>query len=94
MNKRDALNEIFDLESLEGEDAPLFADGFDDALIGVDDKTFRAVYSIEKIIDILVKEGASYEEAVEHFDFNIAGSYVGKMTPIYVRTQAIEEYIS
>jgi len=25
-----------------------------------------------------------YAEAMEHFDFNIAGSYVGEQTPIFM----------
>ena len=26
----------------------------------------------------------SYEDAIEHFEYNIAGSYVGEKTPMYV----------
>jgi len=26
----------------------------------------------------------SHEDAIEHFDYNIAGSYVGDKTPIFV----------
>jgi hypothetical protein len=29
-------------------------------------------------------EDMSYEDAVEHFEYNIAGSYVGEKTPVYV----------
>jgi hypothetical protein len=28
----------------------------------------------------------TYEEAVEYFDFNIAGSYMGEYTPLYLET--------
>jgi hypothetical protein len=42
------------------------------------------VYSVKKIIAILVSEGMSEEDAMEHFYFNIAGSYMGEKTPIYV----------
>ena len=63
----------------------LLADGFDDAVTGV---TFgvvpRAVYSVNKCLDILVEEGMSMEEAVEHFEYNVAGSYVGEKTPVWV----------
>ena len=31
-----------------------------------------------------MKEGMDYAEAMEHFDFNIAGSYVGEQTPIFI----------
>ena len=63
----------------------LLADGFDDAIIGISSGSSpKAVYSVNMVIEILMKEGMSQEEAIEHFDFNIAGSYVGEKTPIFV----------
>ena len=68
---------------LEDEEC-LLADGFNDAVIGiVYGLEPKAVYSVRKIVDILM-EDMSYEDAIEHFEFNIAGSYVGEKTPIYV----------
>ena len=64
-------------------DHTLKADGFDDAIIGVDSKQ-RVVYSIEKILEILQKDDMSQEDALEHFYYNIEGSYVGDYTPIYI----------
>ena len=61
----------------------LKADGFDDAIIGIDDKSMRLIYSIAKCINILVAQGMSYEEAQEYFEFNTQGSYVGEKTPIW-----------
>jgi hypothetical protein len=65
----------------------LLADGLDDALIGMtDDSPHRAVYSVRKILDILiVRDGMSEPEAVEFYEFNIAGAYVGEHTPVYVQ---------
>jgi len=63
----------------------LLADGFNDAIIGISTcQTPKAVYSVNKIIEILIKEGMSHEDSIEHFYFNIAGSYVGEKTPIFV----------
>ena len=59
------------------------ADGFDEAIIGVDEKDMRLIYSVSKCIDILKKDGMNYDEAIEFFDFNISGSYVGEKTPIW-----------
>ena len=63
----------------------LLADGFDDAITGV---TFgvvpKAVYSVTKCLDILVEEGMTMEDAIEHFEYNVAGSYVGEKTPVWV----------
>ena len=61
----------------------LTADGFDDAVIGIDDKTMRVIYSVTKCIEILMTEmGMGMEEAVEFFEFNVKGSELGEKTPI------------
>ena len=68
---------------LEDEEC-LTADGFDAAVIGIlYGFEPKAVYSVRKIVDILM-EDMSYEDAIEHFEYNIAGSYVGEKTPVYV----------
>jgi len=36
------------------------------------------------MIEILMKEDMSREEAVEHLDYNVVGSYVGEKTPQYI----------
>ena len=67
---------------------PLRADGFNQAIIGNEYKTNRVVYSIERMLQILIdRDGMSMEEAIEFFDFNIGGAYVGEMTPMYVWTE-------
>jgi len=60
----------------------LKADGFDDAVIGVDESKMRLIYSVKKCIEILSKE-MSEDEATEYFYFNVCGSYVGEKTPIW-----------
>ena len=64
------------------EDEVLIADGFDDAIIGIDSNSMRLIYSVSKCIEILSKD-MDEEEAVEYFDFNVRGSYVGEKTPIW-----------
>jgi len=64
------------------EDEVLVADGFDDAIIGIDSNSMRLIYSVSKCIEILSKD-MDEEEAVEYFDFNVRGSYVGEKTPIW-----------
>lgn len=70
---------------LEDEEC-LVADGFDDAVIGISfGANPVAVYSVQKIIDILVEgDEMDVSDAIEHFEYNIAGSYLGEKTPIYV----------
>lgn len=63
----------------------LIADGFDEAIIGVCEdfnSPVRLIYSVQKCLDILVKD-MSYEDALEYFNFNVRGSYVGEQTPIW-----------
>lgn len=61
----------------------LSADGFDDAIIGVDSLSMRLIYSVEKCIECLMKDGMSDEEAIEYFEYNTRGAYVGEKTPIW-----------
>ena len=57
-----------------------------EAFLGVtDDDPPRAVYSEEKILDVLVKrDKMAYEDALDFFEFNIRGAYMGERTPIYI----------
>jgi len=60
----------------------LSADGFDEAVIGLDYHSRRLIYSIPKCIEILCRD-MNEEDATEYFYFNTAGSYVGEKTPIW-----------
>lgn len=60
----------------------LKADGFDDAIIGVDENSMRLIYSVSKCIEILMND-MNREDAVEYFYYNIHGSYLGEKTPIW-----------
>lgn len=65
----------------------LLLDGFDDAILGVAEGCSRrplVIYDRRRCIEILVKQGATFEEAEEHFEFNVAGSYVGENTPLFL----------
>lgn len=74
------LSELYDMYPDENF---LKMDGFDDAVLGVEDRTMRLVYSKSKIMRQLIKS-MDYETAMEHFDYNIAGAWVGDHTPIIV----------
>jgi len=83
MNIRDQILEDY------GEDAEtmLFADGFDDAIVGVGNVfggKLCAIYDTDLVLKQCMKDGMEYDEALEFFDFNIAGAYVGEQTPIFI----------
>ena len=65
----------------------LKADGFDEAILGVVQRMgIQAIcYDQDKVIDILMEDGMTYEEAVEYFEFNIAGAWVGEFTPFFMQ---------
>ena len=60
----------------------LIADGFNAAILGVDEKSMRLIYSTTKCIEILM-EDMSEEEAFEYFYYNVSGAYMGEKTPIF-----------
>ena len=66
----------------------LVCDGFDDAIIGMAERINLGpvvAYSVEKIIEILMKrDGMDYEEAYEFYSFNIVGAWMGEFTPVFV----------
>ena len=83
MNIRDEILDTFGEEA----DDIMFAEGFDRAIVGVGrtfDGLLCAVYDVDKIIQELMKDGMDHDEAHEYFDYNIAGSYVGEQTPIFM----------
>ena len=62
----------------------VFADGFDGAIIGVDESSMRIIYSVYRCLSILADD-MSMDDAIEYFDFNVSCSYVGEKTPIWCR---------
>ena len=63
----------------------LYADGYDDCILGM---TFReevpvVLYSENQVIENLAQQ-MPLDEAVEYFDFNIKGAYVGDRTPVFL----------
>jgi|TARA_R110000744_G_scaffold130866_1_gene238654 hypothetical protein len=64
-------------------DDVLFADGFNDAIIGFEPNMWKVVYSRNKVIEILM-EDMSEEDAVEYAEYNTFNAYVGDKTPLWV----------
>lgn len=73
------------------DDEFLIADGFNDAVIGLDEKSMRLIYSVKKCIEILMAEDMSEEDALEHFNYNVSGAYVGEKTPIWCQDMFYDE---
>jgi hypothetical protein len=62
----------------------LLADGFDDAVIGID-WNFRIIYSFELAIRILMfRDGMTRLDAIEFMEFNVLDAHVGEQTPLWM----------
>lgn len=78
-----------ELETLKHTGEYLQADGFEDALIGFvwpkDTGLKVAVYDRNKCIEVLQeRDGMDEVTAIEFFEFNVSGAYVGPQTPFFV----------
>lgn len=73
------------LEEIDEE--TLTADGFDAAIVGVTDfSPIRVVYDYDTCVRVLMADGMSEEDAIEHMNFNVTGSYVGAHTPVFIHS--------
>ena len=72
----------------------IFYDDIDDALIGVVTRFGQEpilCYDYYRCLAIYQeRDGISHEEAVEHFEFNVIGGYVGPKTPCFLQKDGSE----
>ena len=66
----------------------LFADGFDEAIIGYEATGACAVYDYDKCLKVLMErdDRMDFPEAHEFMEFNVVSAYVGDFTPIFIHT--------
>ena len=74
------------------------ADGYEKAFIGTTISAFGrkqvALYDYDKCIMILMNDNDwNEEEAIEWFNFNTIGSWVGEGTPIFVNVHKLDSHI-
>jgi hypothetical protein len=65
----------------------LFMDGYDDCIYGIVERfgiSAIVCYDKEKVINKMMDDGMSYDEALEYFEYNQLGSYVGDYTPCFL----------
>ena len=78
---REHITELIPEEYL---DKVLFADGFDQAIMGYDQENNRVVYSQQRMILTLLNQEMELEDAIEYLGFNVWCAYVGEHQPIYI----------
>ena len=64
---------------------------FDEAILGVAERIGMesvVAYDTDKIIEILSRDMPE-DDALEYFEYNILGAYVGDRTPVYIKKAPI-----
>ena len=82
MTREDAI-------ALAGGEDLLFADGLDEAIVGVGCRCGQqdvVVYDKAKVVECFEAQGMTCEEAWEYAEFNTFGAWVGDQTPIWMST--------
>ena len=80
MTKREWIDELSESLNL------LILPDYDDCILGLGRKFNEhfVVYDYKKVINKLIAEGMTEEEAVEFHEFNQVGAYVGEGTPAFL----------
>ena len=61
-------------------------DGFDDAILGVVERIGlqTVCYDLNKVLEILMKQGMDEQDAWDWYQFNMIGALVGEATPVFL----------
>ncbi len=88
------MNSAREEVSLLNPDA-LVADGLDAAIIGYGHQFPKEpvlVYDYDKCVEVFMGQGMSREEAIEWMEFNVVSAYMGKGTPIFIKSTMGEDH--
>lgn len=80
-------------EAFDRAEGAMKMDGFDDCIVGVAAQQYNSellVYDFDLVIEKLQGMGMDYDEALEFFEFNMRGAWVGEGTPLIM--ERISEY--
>ena len=90
-SKTHSPNTVIELVQEYADEEALYIDGFEDCLIGIADvwrdNTRRtvAVYDYTLMVQSMIDEECTAEDAAEYIEFNISGAFVGPYQPIIVQ---------
>jgi hypothetical protein len=62
----------------------VYAEGLDDAIMGIDQESMRVIYSVYRCLSILAMD-MSMSEAISHFEKNISNSFTDEKRPIWCK---------
>lgn len=71
------LYDLLDDNGLDPAEAvgAVIIDGYDSAIVGITE-TQQLVYDWDRMVDELVIQGVPYDDAVDHLEYNVIGSYL------------------
>jgi hypothetical protein len=75
----------------------LFASGFEEAILGYCDHNGKdlVVYSADSCVEIMmIRDGFTYDQAVEWVQYNVIGSYAGEETPLFIWSESSDRSVS
>jgi hypothetical protein len=82
---------IEDYDIVEMAEGAIKLDGLDNAILGIVEEFGngpRILYSKNKILNILSeRDGMTWSESEEFYDYNILGLYAGEQNPIFLITE-------
>ncbi len=82
------INKMVEQMPLSVQEEALYPTGFEDAVVGYVERYGMAPVILldrEKCESIMVKrDGMTWEEAREYFEFNVLGAYLGEATPAFM----------
>lgn len=76
-----------EFKEIAEENELLLMDGYDDCIVGLVERFGQPTivcYNRDKVLEKLVLDGMTAEEAEEWFDFNQLGAWVGDHTPCFL----------
>ena len=76
------------------QDELISMDGYDDCIVGIVEQFGKpSILCYDKLLVIqkMVDDGASCEEAEEYFEYNQIGAYVGESTPCFLTPASCED---
>lgn len=77
-------------------DEMIVYDDLEPYLVGIVEQFGRPpirCYDLAKVLAAYLRDGMTFEEAVEHFEFNVRGTWAGDGTPCFLRTPNEDEQI-
>ena len=75
------------------QDELMCMDGYDDCIVGIVEQVGKPpilCYNKLLVIQKMIDDGSSYEEAEEYFEYNQIGAYVGEFTPCFLTPTSLE----